>query len=142
MQQLEQASIQCIFCDDIREEAEGKTSIIGWFNGDPIQLPSEGPLVFPTLGIVALAAIPLEPKFQSVKVELVQNERVLHAINLPSDAVVQLQSDEADKEQAAGRQVRIAMKMVGITVAEPGLIGIRLYLDDLQLDSNALHFKR
>jgi DNA-binding transcriptional regulator YiaG len=42
MKSLKHPNLQCIYCDDIRDEVGGKTTIVGWYVGVPVSLPEEG----------------------------------------------------------------------------------------------------
>lgn len=143
MKPLEHRSLQCIYCDDIRDEAGGKTTIVGWFGGEPISLPAEGALLIPTLGIVGMLTMPLEPKCKSMKVELLQDQHVLQSVVMPEQALNDMQVDEAlTPATQFGRQIRIAIKANNLQVAEPCVLRMRITADDEEVYSNGLRFTR
>ncbi|APW48669.1 DUF6941 family protein [Rhodoferax antarcticus] len=143
MKPLEHRSVQCIYCDDIRDEVDGKTTIVGWYGSEFVQMPPEGALVLPTLGVIALVVMPPEPRFESFRLELLQGETLLQGIDLPPEAVANLQAENEDAEnKSMGRQVRIAIRLQNLLVAEPGVIALRVILDKEVLHANRLRFKR
>lgn len=143
MKPLEHSSLQCIYCDDIRDEMGGKTTIVGWYAGDRIGLPSEGALLIPTLGIVGVLAMPLEQKCKSIKVELLQDQNVLHSVVLPNQALNEMQVEEATtSEPLFGREVRIVIKMNNLQVGEPCIFRMRIVMDDEEVYGNGLQFTR
>ncbi|MBK6998891.1 MAG: hypothetical protein IPH35_02570 [Rhodoferax sp.] len=146
MKPLERCSLQCIYCDDIRAEAQGKTTIVGWHTGEPIGLPAEGALLIPTLGIVGMLAMPLESKHESMKVELLQDQHVLQSVAMPEQALHEMQVDEAlTLAPLFGyqvHQVRIAIKMNNLQVAQPCVLRMRVTVDDEEVYGNGLRFTR
>ena len=112
MKPLEHLSLHCIFCDDIRAELEGKTTLVGWYAGEPNRLPEEGALLIPTLGVVGMLAMPLTPKHKSIKMEFLQDEHVLQSTDMPEQALQEMQVEEAPTcAPLLGRQVRIVIKI-------------------------------
>lgn len=143
MKPLEHLSLQCIYCDDIREEAGGKTTIVGWYGGDPIGLPVEGALLLPTLGIVGMLAMPLEPKYKSMKVELLQDQQVLQSVLMPEQALNEMQVEKVPTSAPQfGRQIRIVIKVQNLPVAEPCTFRMRITAGDEEVYSNGLRFTR
>jgi hypothetical protein len=67
----------------------------------------------------------------------------LQGIDLPPEAVANLQAENEDAEnKSMGRQVRIAIRLQNLLVAEPGVIALRVILDKEVLHANRLRFKR
>lgn len=143
MKPLEHRSLQCIYCDDIRDETGGKITIVGWYGGEPISLPAEGALLIPALGIVGMLTMPPEPKCKSMKVELLQDQHVLQSVVMPEKSLNDMQVDEVltDVPQF-GRQVRIAIKANNMQVAEPCMLRMRITVDDEEVYSNGQRFTR
>lgn len=143
MKPLEHLSLQCVYCDDIRDEVGGKTTVVGWYGGDPIGLPAEGALLMPTLGIVGMLVMPLAPKFKSMKMELLQDQQVLQSVVMPEQALNEMQVEEAPTSAPQfGRQIRIAIKINNLQVAEPCVLRMRMTVDDEEVYSNGLRFTR
>jgi hypothetical protein len=143
MKPLEQSSLQCLYCDDIRDETGGKTTIVGWYGAKPIELPTEGALLIPTLGIVGMLVIPLEPKCKSMKVELLQDKNVLQSVVMPDQALNEMQVEDATTSAPMlGRQARIVIKINNLLVGDPCILRMRITVDDEEVYSNGLQFAR
>lgn len=143
MKPLEQSSLQCLYCDDIRDETGGKTTIVGWYGGKPIDLPAEGALLIPNLGIVGMLVMPLEPKCKSMKVELLQDKNVLQSVVMPDQALNEIQVEEATTSAPMfGRQARIVIKINNLLVGDPCILRMRITVDDEEVYSNGLQFAR
>lgn len=140
MKPLKHSSLQCIYCDDIRDEASGKTTIIGWYGGEHVQLPPEGPLLLPTLCVLGLAAIPLELKYTSFKVELLQDDVILQSVSIPPDSVKEMQ--EGNSGTFMGKQIRVAIKLANMQVNNPCVLRLRMLVDDDELYGSGLRFTR
>ncbi len=142
MKPLEHRSLQCVYCDDIRDEVGGKTTIVGWYGGEPIGLPTEGALLIPALGIVGMLIMPLEPKYKSMKVELLQDKNVLQSVVMPDQVFNKMQEEATTSSSIFGRQARIVIKMNNLQVGEPCTLRMRITIDDEELYSNGLRFAR
>jgi hypothetical protein len=143
MKSLENFSLQCIYCDDIRDEAGGKTTIVGWYTGDPIELPEVGSLLIPTLGIVGMLVMPLEPKYKSMKVELLQDQHVLQRVLIPDQALHEMLDVKATRGAPLfGRQARIVIKMHNLQLEDSCILRMRITVDDEAVYSNGLRFTR
>ena len=139
MKPLEHSSLQCIYCDDIREEINGKTTIVGWYDGSStIVLPPEDALTLPSLCIVGLLTIPFELKIKSFALELRLGEKVLQSIRPPTESINAVNDDR----EKLGRQFRIALKSTNFKVSTPCALRLYAMLDDVELYSNGLYFSR
>lgn len=143
MNPLDHVTLQCIYCDDIRDEVGGKTSIIGWYSGEPIAMPPEGFLLLPTFCLMGMLALPIDTQFKTLKLEMLQDEEVLHTVVIPEQAVKDLQTGEAHTATPLfGRQARFAIKMNNFAIVKPCIVRMRITLDDLVVNANGLPFKR
>lgn len=143
MKPLEHLSLHCIFCDDIRAETGGKTTLVGWYAGEPNRLPEEGALLIPTLGVVGMLAMPLTPKHKSIKMELLQDEHVLQSTDMPEQALQEMQVEEAPTcAPLLGRQVRIVIKINNLKIEEPCVLRMRMTVGEQEVYSNGLRFVR
>jgi hypothetical protein len=143
MKALEHPSLHCVFCDDIRDEKSGKTSIIGWYGAKSVELPPEGPLLLASFGIVGLLGIPLELKCISLKMDLLQDDHILQSVTLPEQALSQMLVDEqSSSDPTSGRQTRIAIMTNNLTIEDPCIVRMRITLNDTEINSNGLRFVR
>lgn len=144
MKPLEHTSLQCIYCDDIRDEVDGKTTIVGWYGaGVRVPLPAEGALLIPTLGIIGVLTMPPDSKYKSMKLELMQDENVLQSVGMPDQALNEMQVPvDQTAKLLFGREVRIAIKMNNLQIADPCTLRMRVILDGDEAYSNGLGFER
>lgn len=144
MNPLKHTTLLCLYCDDIRQEVGDKTTIVGWYGGGAnVHLPAEGPLLIPSLGIVGVLTMPLDSKYKSMKMELMQDENVLQSVVMPDQAVNEMQVPVGHAAKPLfGREVRIAIKMNNLQIAEPCTLRMRVIVDDEEVYSNGLGFER
>lgn len=143
MKRLEHRSLQCIYCDDVREELGGKTTIVGWYPTNDVLLPTEGGLLLPALCVLANIFTPLDQPFKSMKVELMQDDQVLQTIEPPEQALLEMQEQA---KQSPGPlealQIRVAIKLVNWHTDHPCRVHLRATLDDEVLYGNGMRFAR
>jgi hypothetical protein len=143
MKSLKHPNLQCIYCDDIRDEVGGKTTIVGWYGGVPVSLPEEGALLIPSLGIIGVLTMPSDSKYKSMKVEFMQNEHVLQSVVMPDQALNEMKVPvDQSAESLFGREVRIAIKMINLQIADPCTLRMRVVIDEEEIYGNGLDFER
>ena len=140
MKPLERISLQCIYCDDIRDEIGGKTTIVGWYGGEHVQLPPDGTLLLPSLCVIGLVAMPLTTNYAVFKLELLLGDAILHSINIPPESVGDTQASVDGLSW--GKEIRIAIKMNNIPVPGPGVLRLRIAVDGDEYLGNGLRFTR
>ena len=140
MKPLEHISLQCIYCDDIRDELGGKTTIVGWYGAENIQLPPDGPLMLSSLCMVGLIVMPLELSYSSFKVEVMLGDVVFHSINIPPEAFDQLLAN--GHGSSMGKQIRIAIRTTNLQVSDPCVLRLRIVIDGEEVSGNGLRFTR
>lgn len=140
MKSTKQISLQCLYCDDIRDEKEGKTTIVGWYGGEHIKLPAEGPLILPSLGVIGLVAVPSESNYKTFKLDLMLDDAILHSANVPPQIVGNLQktADSASR----GKEIRIALKVANMQISDPGVLRLRVVVDEEEIYGNGIRFSR
>ena len=143
MKSLKHTQLQCIYCDDIRDEVEGKTTVVGWYAGVPVSLPDEGALLIPSLGIIGVLTMPPASKYKSMKVEFMQNEHVLQSVVMPDQALNEMKVPVGQSAKSPlGREVRIAIKMINLQIADPCTLRMRVVVDEDEIYGNGLDFER
>lgn len=143
MKRLKHRSLQCIYCDDVREEVSGKTTIVGWYPAHDIALPAEDGLFLPSLCVLANILNPLDQPFKSMKVELMQDDQVLQTIEPPEQALLEMQ-EQAKKSPGPleALQIHVAIKLLSWRTDQPCRVHLRATLDDEVLYGNGLRFTR
>ncbi|HSH72816.1 MAG TPA: hypothetical protein VK974_07140 [Methylophilaceae bacterium] len=79
-----------IFCDDIRYEIGNKHSLIGIYNGEMIA--PEFPLLLPKLCVHTLIATPIDQRFSSLSVQLLQDDVIVRSNELSFEELDQMQT--------------------------------------------------
>lgn len=141
MKPLEHRFLQCIFCDDIREEVGGKKTIVGWHAGETIAVPKDGAIVLPSLCLVGLLSVPPNPKFSSLSIDLTQDDDALQHVMVPAEALEKMQDDESSNT-LYGRQIQLAIKMTNLSIDRTCVLRLRVTIDEEELFSNGLRFSK
>jgi len=142
LEPIEHSSLYCLFADEIRREADGRDTILGWYpDNAKIALPTEGAALLPRLMVAAILVIPLAQEPGDMVFELVLNDTVLHSTNVP-----ERQMDEAHlADQPAGLRakiLRMAVQSQNMLIGEPGNLRARITMGSQVLYSNSLQFTR
>jgi len=79
--------VHVLFCDDVRQEVRGTSSLMGVMSGDIVSFAAPGPLTLPRLVVVAFITWNADrpPSDCSFQVESVANEEVLNFAIPPKD---------------------------------------------------------
>jgi len=67
--------VETIFCDDIRDEINGKVSYIGTYNAN--LFVKEFPIALPKFCIAVKIILPLDYKFEKIKLNIYKDEDIL-----------------------------------------------------------------
>ena len=142
MKPLEHSHLECIYCDDFRNEENDKTTIVGWYNSSSIQLPPDAPLILPSLCIIGIVSIPLELTLTSCKFELTQDETILQSIDVPASDLEVGFSKIKNQLLQYGRQLRIVFKLANIRITQPGVLRLRAVINGEIVYGNGFYFLR
>lgn len=136
MKPLEHSSLQCIYCDDVRNEENGKTTIIGWHNSSTILIPSNETM---SLHLCIIGIISVPPKFMKLQFELMQEEHVLQSFKTEINKI----SDDSNLV-VYGRQLRVMFRIKDMQISAPCTLRLRAITDDGQtvntVYGNGLYF--
>ncbi len=130
--------IFCLYSDDIRQEVNNKTSLMGIYRGG---MTVEGPMpqILPRLVISAYVNTPVDHPFGQFSVDVVWNDKMLQNVTPPIEAVQEMQAAAT----RAGNTKVLSMQMVFVLqpfqVDGSGILRVRLREGDEQaLESNGL----
>lgn len=137
--------IFCIFCEDVRHEANGLLSVMGWL-GSNIQMPPTGPLVLPKLcAVVSCSRKSLEP-IKSLRVTIRIDDKVLQEVSPTPEVLKDMQLDtlrDAEQSHLRGLSFKFNMQMLFFRVDEPGTLRAYAEIDGKsELASQGLRFVR
>lgn len=141
---IEHSSLYCLFADEIRREADGRDTIVGWYpDNSKIALPPEGGALLSRLMVAAILVIPLAHEPGEMVFELVLNDTVLHTITMPQQQIQELRSaDSGDATALRAKVMRMAVQSQNMLIGEPGNLRARITMGGQVLHSNSLKFVR
>ena len=138
---LEHSSLYCIFCDDIRNEVDGKTSVVGWYADGTQILMGGAPLVLPKFSMIGILTIPSEKRPSEMRVDLLKDDEVLQSISIPYDKLDDGRKDSQPKPSSLrGLALRLAIQTVNFPIDRPCMLRMRVQFDSIELYSNGLEF--
>lgn len=128
----------CQYCDDVREEAGGKISLMGIYQGG-MTIIGTAPHSIPKLVISANIASPINAPFNDLRIEVIHGEQTIQSIELPADGLKKgLGSLMEDSTMFA---VQMIMVLQPFVVPASGKLFIRVHSDGSTLDGNPLNIQ-
>lgn len=126
-------TVEAIYCDDLREEAGGKTTIVGWYPDSQVYLPEDGALHLSKLCILAIVRSSDERPIKKVQVELLADGKVIRSVELPPEALTE---DGLPENGRFPIQVQMAMELPNMRADTPSKLWLRVSLGDEVIESN------
>lgn len=140
---VKHSSLYCLFAEDQRLEADGKSTVIGWMPDNAVfALPPDGKAVIPRLSIIAILVVPLGTPADELEFSLVMNETVLHSSKMTRSQVEEITTAEISDDSAPLRacMFRMALAVQNLVISEAGYLRVQVSLGDIKLTSNGLKF--
>lgn len=133
-------NIFCLFSDDIRQEVNGKVSLIGMYQGG-MNIGGKLPVVLPKLAICAYINTPVDQPFKEVSIDLMLNDQVLQNVSPPEQSVQDMQ--DSTPQYSDSRMISLLMVLVlqPFNLTEEGRLFVRAKLDGKVLEGNALRIR-
>lgn len=128
----------CQYCDDIRQEAGEKISLMGIYQGG-MTITGTAPHVIPKLVISANISTPISAPFKDLRIEVILGEQTLQSIELPSDDLKKGQSSA--REDSTIFAVQMIMVLQPFVVASGGKLFVRVHADGSTMDGNPLNIQ-
>jgi len=145
MRPLEHRQLHCIYAEDMRQEVNGKATIVGcWQPGTFVHMPPTGALLLPRLCVSVIFYTPLDRPYAQVKMTLQVGDQVLGEFDLDqrslngATAHVPLLPGEIRWAQQLG----LNLELSNVPIMEPGILHINALADGEELCSNGLYFRR
>ena len=136
-------SLHVVFCDDVRQEAGNKLSLMGIYQAS-LSVPSL-PTKLPKLCAVLTATTPVSQPFKRLKYELTKNEQVVVSTEVPTEmlehltANVKEQADaDADPSGVWVTEVGVVMQLTPFEVNEPFRLRSRIETESEVIRGQAL----
>jgi hypothetical protein len=127
----------CLYSDDIRQEINGKISLIGVYQGG-MSVFGELPQDLPKLVVSTYINSPIQKPFKRVIVEIILNNRTLETIEMPKDVLNNMQESITQNENFELISVNMVVTLQPFKVNEGGRLNVRVNADNEILESNAL----
>lgn len=133
--------VQTVFCDDIRQEVNGKLSLIGVYGGN--MLVPAFPVIIPKLCLLVKILAPADDPINSMTVRVLRNDEVLQEINIDEDqlnAAIPPNKDESDSKDRGSRvqSAQLILIYSPIQFDDPSKIRVRVQTDKDELRGLAL----
>lgn len=135
------------FCDDIREEVGGKSTLVGCYTGELVH-QAEYPLTLPKLGLFAQLLVPPDkmPQVFELSVDFVPTGQTL--INMSNDLagldVNALLTPKDPDDEDEERYIVLASKIIlsPLVVSQDGKLRVRAMLDGQLVRLGSLKIRR
>lgn len=130
-------SIDVIFCDDIRREIEGKTSLIGVNNSNQIIVKRKFPVFLPKICLWLTVKTAADAPFKSLTLTLSgepMEERIV-STDIPTD------SNSFKPEGAVIKMLGLGLEMEYFEIHAPGIINAVVLADGEQYLAGRLRIK-
>ena len=141
---IEHSSLFCLFADEMRREADGRDTILGWYpDGAKIPMQAEDSTVLPRLLVVAVLMTPWQTASADLEFSLILNDNIIHSNMVPLQHFEEAntQASEAPGPLRAG-MFRMAIQAQNLVIDQPGYLRVRVVMGELTLHSNSLEFVR
>lgn len=142
MKQLEQRQLFSLYCDDVRNEVDGKTTLVGWYGDEGVKMPETGPMVLPRLSIVSMVQTSCDRPFKQLTIQLKHKDNVLQSIDIPEEALKKMASDLLAIGHKRGLQAKLAMELHNLPIHEEGELCVCAFADGEEIVGNGIVFYR
>lgn len=120
MQTIDARSVSAIYCDDIRQEVDGKMTVVGMYPpGNPIRFPAQGGVMLHKFCVMGYVRTPLNRPLKSLVCELRLDDEVLHGVELPPEA---LNDKEALRPRQKGFTAQLIMEFGNMVIPREGVV--------------------
>lgn len=135
--------LTCLYCDDVRLEADGRSSILGWHAQDVLVTPLAAfPLVLHSLAVVLLLRLPAGNSVTDLTLKMLVGDEVLYSVTASEQDLQAMLEDAQKAIDAQGAQtIRVVMKFPNLTIPNPGALCFVAKVGESEVRSNALHIQ-
>jgi hypothetical protein len=135
--------LTCLYCDDVRLEADGRSSILGWHAQDVLAAPAGAfPLVLHSLAVVLLLRLPAGNPTPDLTLEMLVGDEVRYSVTASEQDLQAMLIDAQKASDAQGAQtIRVVMKFPNLKVPSPGPLCFVAKVGASEVRSNALHIQ-
>lgn len=127
----------CQFCDDIRQEINGKITLVGVYQGG-LQISGPLPAVIPMLSIACSIWTPKDRPFTNLKVALQLGDVALMEKEFSAQELAELIAQSPTVDDSTGTFFNLQLSMAGLPITQAGKLTMYCKTDDEELRSNPL----
>jgi len=123
--------ISTIFCDDIRQEAGGKLSLMGVYSG--VMFVPDFPIILPKLCISITAVTPSKNPFKKISFKIFKADDVLAENEIDANQLIELSKNQNNVVENDGdkiHMINMALVFAPLQIEKECVIRIRVYADD------------
>lgn len=125
-----------LFCDDIRDEVNGKKTFVGVYS-DRMLVDSDFPVIIPTLGFYIQLLEELDNAEGAVQIKILvpgqQGDEVIVDVSLPSDRAEIVNRDPQRDREAKFLTSIVAFRASPLLLQKKGRIKVRAYKGDQEI---------
>ena len=127
-----------IFCDDIRNEDNGKAIFIGVYSGAMI-VPSF-PTTLPSFCIALTILTPLERPFEKMRIRIMKNDEELLLRDLPVEQmpILNIEGNEEENDDGRVQELRTVAKFNPFEITKETRIRVRVDTEDGEIRGGTL----
>lgn len=135
--------LTCLYCDDVRLEADGRSSILGWHAQDVLVTPFAAfPLVLHSLAVVLLLRLPAGKSVPDLTLQMLVGDEVRYSMAASEQDLQAMLADAQKAIDAQGAQIiRVVMKFPNLTIPSPGPLCFEAKVGESEVSSNPLYIQ-
>lgn len=133
--------LTCLYCDDVRDEANGRSTILGWHAQDVMNAAGPFPLVVHNLAAVVLLRLSMGRAPKRLKLEMLVGEAVRYAVTPTLQELTEMVAEPRKAPQTgmeAGATLRFVVKLPNLPIPQPCALQFRATVDDEVVVGNPL----
>ena len=132
--------IYCLYCEDVRKEASGQSTLLGWFTG-PVTLKTY-PSILQKLTVVVTIHSPATEPIQTASVFVTLGKTRIHEIHLPESELQKLheQIQNSPANEVRGMDIQVVVSFGPLIVDEPTNLRASALIDGELFEGNGLRF--
>ncbi|MGJ7533916.1 MULTISPECIES: hypothetical protein [unclassified Variovorax] len=130
--------VLCEYCDDVRNEVDGKMSLIGCYQGGGLQINAAAPAVIPRLFVLCHVGTPKQKPFESLVIAVKHDGREIARAELPRDGLAEAAARFVSDETRRGYMLMVALSLPPLTVEKDGQIDVFIITEEGELQGNRL----
>ncbi len=130
----------CLFSDDVRQEINGKVSLIGIYQGGML-VGGPVPQFLPRLVISSYLSTPIDRPLNNLSVDVMLGASALQNVTPPTQALHEMQNVALQDAGVKNLSMQMVFVLQPFMVSGNGKLWVRVRCDGETIDSNALIIK-